>query len=134
MEFRVESARSVPPTTASSPNAERQSSGRSDASNSAPCGSVERALRKEQASELAHAQLPVVKPHHITPGYPSEDHIVERRPTEQSDDTLARYFGFQPPRSSTDIGEGLKSSSLRAIRATTRGGHTHPRQVGTDAA
>ena len=54
-------------------------------------------LREEQAGELAHAQLPVVKPHHITSGHPSEHHILERRPTEQSDDIFARYFGFQLP-------------------------------------
>ena len=29
--------------------------------------------------------------------YPSEDHIMERRTTEQPNDVFAREFGFQPP-------------------------------------
>ena len=86
-------------------------------------------LREEQARELAHTHLPVVKPHDITPGDPSEDHIMERRTTEQPNDVFAREFGFQPPLSSEDIGERLKPSRRSATRVK-KARWAHPRKTG----
>ena len=58
---------------------------------------------------------------------------MERRTTEQPNGVFAREFGFHPPLSSEDIGERLKPNPRHAIRVKKRGGHTHAKQVGTDA-
>ena len=53
---------------------------------------------KQANLRMRTSHLPVVKPHDITPGYPSEDHIAGRCTTEQQpNDVFAPEFGFQPP-------------------------------------